>query len=239
MAKDELGAFQDLDEFLYRITHDLKASFRAMREIPQWIVEDLEDASIELPADTKESIELLQSHARKLDNIIQGLLIYSRVSRQSFGTGGQIEVAIERSLSSLEGRQRLSLKTRLCPETPMMDTSCLQTVLEILLKNSLQATKAECKVLIWSRAVGKFWVLDILDNGPGIPEKFRHKVLKPMEKASNEGASRAGMGLAILARILALHNGEIEIMPPLRRGGTLVRLHLPLEAELPGSKTTP
>ena len=71
----------ETDEIIYRISHDLRASVRALQELPSWIAEDLDRAALRLPAPTSRHLELVADHACRLDLMLTGLLEYSRVGR--------------------------------------------------------------------------------------------------------------------------------------------------------------
>ena len=68
------------------------------------------------------------------------------------------------------------------------------------------------------------YVVEIADNGPGIPEALRQRIFEPFFRGSRAGS--AGLGLAISARILESFGGGIEaVRSP--RGGACLRLQLP------------
>lgn len=69
---------QELDQFAYIVSHDLKAPLRAIANISTWIVEDLGD---KVEAETENHINMLQSRLQHMQNFIDGLLNYSRVGR--------------------------------------------------------------------------------------------------------------------------------------------------------------
>ena len=71
----------ETDELIYRISHDLRASVRALQELPNWVVEDLNSTPIALPQATSRHLELISSHACRLDLMLTGLLEYSRIGR--------------------------------------------------------------------------------------------------------------------------------------------------------------
>lgn len=54
-------------------------------------------------------------------------------------------------------------------------------------------------------------VLQVSDNGPGIPAEERSRVLQPFERLGN-GAGNSGFGMALVAAIARLHQAELELI---------------------------
>ena len=69
-------------------------------------------------------------------------------------------------------------------------------------------------------------VVDVDDDGPGIPAAERARVLEPFRRGAGATASGTGLGLAIVAQQVALHGGRIELGDS-ARGGLAVRVRLP------------
>ena len=72
-------------------------------------------------------------------------------------------------------------------------------------------------------------VINVLDNGPGIPKAQREKLLEPFERLDQARGSigGSGLGLAIANRIVMVHNGKMELINR-RTGGLNVKLTFPL-----------
>lgn len=91
---------QELDQFAYVVSHDLKAPLRAIANLSEWIEEDLSDT---LTQDTQHQMDLLRGRVHRMEALINGLLQYSCVgrfersggkhpSRISVRTGGKVEL---------------------------------------------------------------------------------------------------------------------------------------------------
>ncbi len=143
-----------------------------------------------------------------------------------------------RNLIAAESDNRVTLIRDYDPSLP--EFSCdraqlIQAVLNIM-RNALQAAAdpGECTIIIRTRAQRQLTVgtklhrlvcrVDIIDNGPGIPEDLQPSVFAPMVTGRADGT---GLGLSIAQSIIHLHGGalECESCP----GETRFTFYLPLE----------
>ena len=70
---------KELDQFSYIVAHDLKAPLRAIDNLAGWIVEDMP----QMPPDIKVNFELLQGRIFRMENLINGILDYSRIGKEN------------------------------------------------------------------------------------------------------------------------------------------------------------
>jgi signal transduction histidine kinase len=81
-----------------------------------------------------------------------------------------------------------------------------------LVKNALQAVKEDGHVEVTLRRKGSphagVIVLEILDNGPGIPEHLRQKIFEPYFSTKARGM---GLGMAVVRQIVEAHGGSIAV----------------------------
>jgi light-regulated signal transduction histidine kinase (bacteriophytochrome) len=68
----------ELDQFAYVVSHDLKAPLRAINNLSEWIEEDITDM---LAQDNKDQFRLLRGRVHRMENLINGILSYSRAGR--------------------------------------------------------------------------------------------------------------------------------------------------------------
>ncbi|MGB5080972.1 MAG: ATP-binding protein [Burkholderiales bacterium] len=119
------------------------------------------------------------------------------------------------------------------PRLPLQVLS-MRRVVSNLIDNALRYGEKEVNVAV--RAEGGAVVLDVADRGPGIPpsevERLKHPFTRLELARSDKGG--AGLGLAIVERVVRAHRGVFELLA--REGGGLVaRIRLPLEG--PGGVT--
>lgn len=100
-----------------------------------------------------------------------------------------------------------------------MDKTHLTRVLNNLIQNAIQAisSKKEKKIILSINNNGKFWCLQIKDNGSGIKKEIRDKIFEPNFTTKNSGM---GLGLAMVKNIINDFQGEISFITKLGTGTT-------------------
>lgn len=97
-----------------------------------------------------------------------------------------------------------------------------------LINNGVKFSKSN-KIELVAKLYNEKIVINVLDNGPGIPKSQREKLLEPFERLDQARGSigGSGLGLAIANRIVMVHNGKLELINR-RTGGLNVKLTFPL-----------
>jgi two-component system nitrogen regulation sensor histidine kinase GlnL len=121
------------------------------------------------------------------------------------------------------------------PELPGDRAQLIQAVLNIM-RNALQAaeTPDACKITLRSRSQRQFTIgtkrhrlvckIDIIDNGPGVPEDMLHAIFAPMVTGRADGT---GLGLSIAQSVINRHGGLVECES--HPGHTRFTIYLPME----------
>lgn len=99
-------------------------------------------------------------------------------------------------------------------------------VFQNLSRNALDAMENGGRICFSALRQGDEIVIDVADNGPGIPEKARANLFQPFAGSGRPGGS--GLGLAIARENMRLHGGDITLAET-GTGGTRFRLTLPVE----------
>jgi two-component system, NtrC family, sensor histidine kinase HydH len=103
------------------------------------------------------------------------------------------------------------------------DPVLLTQVLNSLLANAAEATRAGDSIGLRARRVGRHVRIEVADSGSGIGAASAEQLFKPFFTTKPRGL---GMGLALVRRVVHRLGGRIELLPQAERG-TLVRLDLP------------
>ena len=70
-------------------------------------------------------------------------------------------------------------------------------------------------------------ILEVEDNGPGIPEAEREKVFERFYRVAATGGEGCGLGLSIVSEIAGRHNARIDLAQPQAGPGTVIRVVFP------------
>jgi signal transduction histidine kinase len=202
---------QYLEQFAYVTSHDLKAPLRAVANLAQWIEEDLDKR---LDDSSREQLSLLRDRVRRMNDLIEGLLEYSRVGKTGDAASdvetGELIAEVIDSLSPPKG-----FKIKVRGEMPTLHADRLQLgqVFSNLLSNSLKHhgdDKGKIRIAVKDR--GEMYEFSVCDDGPGIAPEYHDKVFQMFQTlASSDYKNSTGIGLALVKKIVEEHGGKIWI----------------------------
>jgi signal transduction histidine kinase len=205
-------ANNDLESFSYSVSHDLRAPLRGVDGYVHILVED---AGPSLTAEHREYLEKISRNVRKMGQLIDDLLAFSRLNRQPL-TKSTVHprLLVTEALAALEAeRQGRQLDIRIgdLPEC-QADPSLLRQVYINLLGNALKFSRERLPAIIeiGSHCEGGAIVYYVRDNGAGFDMEHAAKLFGVFERlhAASEFEG-TGVGLAIVQRILHRHGGAV------------------------------
>jgi signal transduction histidine kinase len=210
----------ELDEFAYVASHDLKAPLRAIANLSEWIEEDLED---KLTEDTRYQMSLLRSRVHRMEALIDGILEYSRVGRIK---NQPEEVAVSSLLTeiidSIDPPPEFVIEIQEEMPTLVTERLPLQQVFTNLISNAIKHhNRPDGKVKISIQDVGKFYQFAVTDDGPGIAAEYQDKVFAIFQTLeSRDKSDNTGIGLSIVKKIIENQGGKIQIESQIGQGTT-------------------
>ncbi|MES9972285.1 MAG: CHASE domain-containing protein [Candidatus Thiodiazotropha sp.] len=202
---------QYLEQFAYVTSHDLKAPLRAVSNLAQWIEEDLRD---KLDATSKEQLALLRDRVKKMHDLIEGLLEYSRVGRTSDPESlVDTRELVEEIIDSLSPSENYSIKVKGIMPTLQADRLQLGQVFANLISNSLKHHGGKKgKVRIRCNSSEQFHEFSVCDDGQGIAPQYHEKIFMIFQTLeSSDFESSTGIGLALVKKIVEEHGGTIKL----------------------------
>lgn len=180
-----------------------------------------------------EPLRIMTEEADRIDRLVGALLDYARP--RPLERAGVDLAALVRQLAAAMAPLALQHGVALRAETPpaplliRADAEQLrQAVLNVAL-NAIQASPPGGAVLLACSAGRAAARIEVEDCGPGIPPAVRGRMFDPFFTTRDDGA---GMGLAVVARIISEHGGGLEVAER-PGGGARVSIRLPAAGEAP------
>ncbi len=205
---------RELDDFAYIASHDLKAPLRGIHNYATFLIEDYADR---LDADGKTKLETLGRLAKRMEDIINDLLAFSRVGRTEQSMAEvDLDAVVADVLDSLKVFLDEAGATVDVPEKlprVVCDQVRVRAVFHNLVTNGVKYNDSAAKriAITWAETAEGETVFSVSDNGIGIPEKHREKVFgifKRLHTGEKYGGG-TGAGLAIVKKIIEQHRGRI------------------------------
>jgi PAS domain S-box-containing protein len=202
---------KELKSFAYVVSHDLKTPLRGISHLAHWLVDDYAEAFDEKG---KEMTNLLIGRVRRMDNLIDGILEYSRVGR-IVEEEEQIDLntLVRNVIDSLSPPEHIQVIIKQDLPGIVGDKIRIIQVFQNLIGNALEfMDKPEGKITIGCVDEGSHWTFKVVDNGPGIDEKYHEKIFQIFQtlKSRDEHES-TGIGLALVRKIVELYGGKIWV----------------------------
>lgn len=211
---------QELDQFAYIASHDLKAPLRAIAHLASWIESDSGD---ELKADARSHLSLLQGRVRRMEALVAGMHRYATSGRpggvsESIDTGLLIcQVAEEHDPDC-----RFTLTIGDVMPTVEADRTRLWQVFSNLIANAIKHHhRAAGALVIEGRDAGDCWEFSVTDDGPGIAPEHHERIFVIFQTlAAKDVKESLGLGLALVKRIVDEAGGKVSVDSALGRGAT-------------------
>lgn len=186
--------------------------------------------------DRRELAGTIQDEAERLNRFVQNLLDMTKLGSGALkpnadwaDLGDVVRAAVDRSGKLLKERQ---VKIDIDPAMPLLclDSILMEQVFFNLLDNACKYSPPGSQVTIWARPGKDQALIEVCDQGAGIPEADRERVFDMFYRveATDKQTAGTGLGLAICRGIVEAHGGIIRAEPGLHGAGTCIVIHLPL-----------
>ena len=178
-------------------------------------------------------IELVPAEIERIEGLVSGLMDLGRPQHPHFESLRLNEV-VETSVTlvrpkALDESVDLSCTLDANPDEINADRSFMRQIILNLLMNAIQAVatiSGKRKVIVRTRVGIGVVVLEVADNGPGMPPEVRERLFQPFTTSNK--TSGIGLGLAITADLVKLHHGLIALVGD-GEVGTTFRVTLPCQ----------
>jgi PAS domain S-box-containing protein len=230
------AANRDLESFTYSVSHDLRAPLRHMDGFTRIV---LEEYGPQLPEGARQNLERVRAATLHMGHLVDDLLNLARVGRGSLRiVNTDLNELVADTLLSLEAETRgRNVDWRVGRLSPAQcDPGLLRQVFFNLLSNALKFTRHREKAVIeiGQTQIEGDTVIFVRDNGVGFDMKYADKLFQAFQRMHGEEEFEGtGVGLAIVHRILQIHEGRIRAESSPQNGAAFFfTIHPPLPAAL-------
>lgn len=209
---------RELGEFAYIVSHDLKAPLRAIGSLSSWLQTDYYD---KIDEEGQEILSLLQNRVKRMHNLIEGILMYSRVGRtEEIIEEVDLNIVISDVMDMLMIPDHITLLVE--NELPIVkwDRTRAFQVFQNLIGNALKYhDKPEGIIRVWTETKKSGQLIHVEDDGPGIDPAYHQRIFQIFQtlKARDEMES-TGIGLTLVKKILELYGAVISVDSEVGKG---------------------
>jgi PAS domain S-box-containing protein len=205
---------RELEAFAYSVAHDLRAPLRSISNFTLTLTEDCSD---KLDATGQDYVSRIRASAKRMSELIDGILALSRINRTEFEEVDVNLSALARSITEQLQRWQPQRTVRFRLQDELVDrgdVQLLRSVLENLLGNAWKFTRERPTAEIEFGAIpaedGKERVYFVRDNGAGFDMEFRDKLFGVFQRLHTQQEFEGnGVGLATVQRIIRRHGGRV------------------------------
>ncbi|AFM25168.1 histidine kinase [Desulfomonile tiedjei DSM 6799] len=216
-----------LGEMAAGIAHEINNPLAVMVQEAGWMQDLLDDGTDEIRENIPEfrvALSRIQAHGKRCRGITHKLLSFARPvdhRAEVIQLNSILENVVELYSHRSQGGD-LTFTTVLAPDLPKVQVSPseVEQILVNLINNSLDAMEHGAgSIAITTRLHGHYVVVDVSDNGPGIPKEHLTKVFDPFFTTKPVGKG-TGLGLAICYGIMKKLRGDITVTSETGQGTT-------------------
>jgi two-component system phosphate regulon sensor histidine kinase PhoR len=204
-------------DFVANVSHELRTPLTAIRGYVEALSEG--DTS---PDETRRFLDIIMRHSRRMERLVQDLLRLARLDagQETIDIApcdlrGLVHSVVADLAPALEARQQEVVTTfGDGAATAQADAAKLHDVLRNLVANASAYGPERSTIGVVTARSGDRITIDVLDQGPGIPEEDRARVFERfyrVDKSRARDPGGTGLGLAIVKHLIELHGGRVSV----------------------------
>ncbi|MFG6207140.1 sensor histidine kinase [Pseudomonas retamae] len=204
------------------ISHEIRNPLGAISHAAQLLAE-----SEELDSADRRLTQIIQDHSQRMNRVIENVLQLSRRQQsapQRLDLKPWLENFVAESREQASERQQIHLRINSGDFTTLMDPNQLRQILDNLLRNgwrhsALLHDQAEVWLALFTDPDSQLAVLEVQDNGPGVPAEEQAHLFEPFFTTSSQGT---GLGLYLSRELCESNQARLDFQS--RQGGGCFRI---------------
>ncbi len=232
ILKELTDTNQELADFAYIVSHDLKAPLRGINSLANWLVEDYSD---KLGTEGKQLLDLMIGRTRRLGKLVDGILAYSRAGRNPASSETiDLNLIVRDTIDLLTPPPHITVEITTPLPQVTLEYYKAQQIFQNLISNAIKfMDKPIGRITITAAKECSDWHFTVADNGPGIDSRYFKKIFELFETLNNcNEAESTGVGLSLVKRIVESHGGAIWVESTVN-AGTAFHFTLPFIQQSP------
>jgi PAS domain S-box-containing protein len=201
----------NLDQFAYIVSHDLKAPLRAISHLVEWIEEDIQE---QLTEESTRNMKMLKERVQKMQALIKGILEYAKASK--LNTNFE-DVDVNMLIKDVVGLIGVPDKFKIdyIGDFPILTNNkvALEQIFSNLISNAVKYHNKESgNISIGYCENKKYHEFFVQDDGPGILKEYHNRIFEIFQTLqSKEKVDSTGVGLAIVKKVIEEQGGSIWV----------------------------
>jgi PAS domain S-box-containing protein len=203
------AANEELSNFAYVVSHDLKAPLRAIAALADWVATDYADR---FDDEGRDQMRLLISRVHRMGSLIDGILQYSHVGRDG-GTLRMVDLntAVAEVVDLLAPPPNIAVTVAAGLPVVWTEPTRIRQVFHNLISNAVRyMDKPEGLVAVSCSDEDDCWRFSVADNGPGIERRHFERIFQLFQTlAPRDRVESTGVGLALVRKIADMLGGKV------------------------------
>jgi len=222
-------------EFVHAVSHDLRSPLTSVIGYTELV-----ERAGQLNESQREFLGRIKDSVRHITSLVNELLDLGSIEAgiDTHREYVQLEGILRYTVDMLHGQiksKRLKIQTEVAPKLPALRANPmrLRQVFDNVIGNAIKYSNANAEIQISLRAEGDQVILQVTDQGPGIPPEDQPHIFDKFYRGKNIGSNIAGsgLGLAIVKNIVESHQGRIWVESALGKGSSFF-IVLPVTSEI-------
>jgi len=220
LLQELTSANEELTNFAYVVSHDLKAPLRGIGSLADWLAHDYAD---KFNDEGKEHMRLLINRVHRMGALIDGILQYSRVGRvKEAVVPVNLAQQVAEVVDLLAVPSHIQVSVMAGMPTVSGEPTRIQQLFHNLVSNAIKyMDKPQGEVEVGWHDDGDHWRFHVRDNGPGIAERHFERIFQLFQTlAPRDRVESTGVGLALVKKIVEMYQGRVWLESELGKGTT-------------------